>query len=289
MPSAVLVDKNIGQVDVKMASKILEAAKETKKDVSVIVADEKGKEQYSWTFTGSDLTNSDKRIADVNLSLKVEKANDDAGLKELLKNDASNTETENTYGLVVNFNHEGDLPSQASVKIYVGNLVGASSNSGLTENKKVYLYHYNNATGKLETLPYSSAYQVDKEGYITINILHCSDYVILPYQADNSTITSLRSQIKVTPAKKTLQWGKSTTIKIVLPKTLEQVSSLKEQTSNSAIGAVTVSYTSSNKKVASVNSKGKITANGTGTVTITTKLTLYSGKTKTTKTKITVK
>lgn len=287
IPSAILTNHNIDVTDIKMDSEILEAAKKAEKDVTISVANEEGREQYSWTFTGSNLSTSDNKIADVNLSLKVERASDNADYKELLKNDANNAATENTYGLVVNFSHVGDLPSQASVKIYVGNLVGTAS--GLSENNKVYLYYYNSTTDKLETLPYSSAYQVDKDGYITINILHCSEYIILPKQADNSIITTLRSQIKVTLTKKTLQVGKTSTIKVNLPQTLELVNKLTDKTSSSAAGAATVSFVSSNKAVATVNSAGRITAKRTGTVTIATTVKLYSGKNKTVNIRIFIK
>ena len=102
---------------------------------------------------------------------------------------------------------------------------------------------------------------------------------------------SLKNQIKVTPLQESLTLGKktSTNIKIELPSTLQLVNDLKDKTSQSAIGAVTVSYSSANKKVATVDKNGKIKAVGAGKSVITTTLKLYSGKVKKVKTKITVK
>lgn len=52
---------------------------------------------------------------------------------------------------------------------------------------------------------------------------------------------------------------------------------------------VTVSYSSSNRKVASVSKDGTITAKKSGTVVITTKVTLQNGQTKINQTKVIVK
>ena len=178
------------------------------------------------------------------------------------------------------------MPAQAAVRIYVGNLVPDASG-------KVYVYHYNPETKKLETLPYSSGYQIDSEGYITVKLLHCSDYVVLPKPASSAVMTSLINQISITAGTGTLYYGGtrdySTKLTLTLPPTLELVASLEDKTSSSAIGAVVVSYESNNKKVATVSSDGTITATGTGKATIRTTVTLYSGKTKTFTTKVNVK
>lgn len=194
---------------------------------------------------------------------------------------------DNSIGLLVDFGYEGILPGQASVRIYVGNL------SGVILGSKVYLYHVNPETGKLETLPYSWSYVVDKEGYIIFNVIHCSDYAVLYKEAASSEITSLKDQINVTPAKMTLYTGVGnpsfSSIAIDLPATLELIGSLKYKTSQPAIGGVIVAYRSSNTKVVKVDKNGKISAVGVGSTNVITKVTLYSGKTKTFKTKVTVK
>lgn len=268
-------------MSIHLTKEILQTAKDKKKNIRISVVDEVGRESYSWSFTGEDLANSNRNMTDVNLSLKVEEIGDIADLNQLLSGE------EEKKGLVVSFSHDGLLPAQAQVRIYVGN------KEGIKPGDIIYLYHYNQSTGKLDTLPYSSNYIVDKDGYITIDILHCSDYVMLTKETKSSRITSLRDQIKISPARSTLYiggtTGATTNIKIELPATLEFVKDFKEQTRSSAIGAVTVTYKSSNEAVATVDSNGLVTVKKVGTAQITTVITLYSGKTKTQFTMITVK
>lgn len=258
----------------------LKAAKDSKKNVTVSVVDEKGKENYTWSFAGADLAGSLQEVSAVSLSLRVEPLADNTQLKEILPDSG-------TKGLVVNFDHEGILPAQASLRIYVGN------QEGFTAGDKIYLYHHNALSGKLEALPYGSGYTVDKDGYVTVSILHCSDYVMLSAEADKNGVVALKNQITVTSGAKTLYAGgtkgTTTNIRIDLPATLELVKNLKDKTSGSAVGAVTVTYKSGNNKIATVDSKGKVTAKGKGTVKITAVLKLYNGETKTVVTTLTVK
>jgi predicted outer membrane repeat protein len=270
------------QPELLMTEAFLQLIKESGKEVSVTVYDGEGRERYSWNFTSEVLEKSEQKLKEVNLFLKVASPNSDDELLSLLKE--SKADIDNS--LVINFGHDGVLPGQATVRIYVGD------QPGMTEGSKVYLYHYNKLSEKLETLPFSSGYVVDKEGYITIDILHCSDYVVLPKEADRSVITALKDQITINASKPEIYLGgtKDGTAEIIinLPPTLELVASLEEETRSSAIGGVTVAYRSGNKKIATVDEQGIITAKGTGTVTIYSTVTLYSGKSKTFKTNVTV-
>ncbi len=92
------------------------------------------------------------------------------------------------HGLVVSFGHHGILPAQARVRIYVGD------QKGVKAGDQVYLYHYNSEAGKLEALPNSTNYKVDEDGYISIDLIHCSDYVILPKEAGGKDVISLADQ-----------------------------------------------------------------------------------------------
>ncbi|MFA9465418.1 MAG: FN3 associated domain-containing protein [Velocimicrobium sp.] len=258
-----------------------EAAKE-KEDVRVVVNNKEGKELYSWKFAGEDLANSQQKLSDVDLALSLEKAIEDENVSKLLLN--GNPDENLNNAIVLNFNYEGVLPSQATVRIDVSNLIDSS-----LYGHRIYVYHFNTSTKKLENLPYSSFYKVEDDGYITMNILHCSDYVILPKKADSNAVASLRKQIKVTPGKKTLFVGKTKNIQIDLPQTLEMVTYLKDKTSSSAIGGVKVRYKSLNTKVASVDKAGKIKAKKKGSTTIITTLTLYNKKKITVKTTVVVK
>lgn len=255
---------------------IFETAKTLNNNLTISITDKDGKVRYSWSLNADELTISKNKITDVNLFLNVDDVNDNAEIMKILGVE------KDVQGLVISFEHNGILPTRSNVRIYVGDL------KGTTPGRKMFLYYFNHKTGKLETLPYST-YIIDKDGYISINILHCSDYVVLPVKAASDQITSLVNQITINPTRKTLYLGGSTSIKVGLPSTLELVSSLKDRPSLAAVGGVVVTYRSSNKKVAIVNKEGKITAKGVGKSNIITTITLYNGKTKIFTTSITIK
>lgn len=283
IPDSLLNDTN-ADYTIQLDAEILRMAKETETELHISVRDEEGIERYSWSFAGEDLAASDNDITDMDLSLQVEKLENHQEVTELMsQRDQGDRNQEN--GLIITFSHHGSLPAQASVRVFVGNM-------GYSEGDKLYLYYYNTETGNLETLPYSTNYTVDSQGYITVNITHCSTYVLLPDQAKGEIITSLREQISVTPDTVALYHGSDkyakAKINIKLPETLEVVKNLKDKTSGSAIGAVTISYQSSDKKIVSVDSTGNITAKKPGKATIKVTATLYSGKSKTFKIPVTV-
>ena len=255
---------------------IFEIVKSLNKNLTVTIMDKDGRVRYSWHWNADDLAISKNKITDVNLFLAV---NDVNGNIEIMKTVAVGKDIQ---GLVISFGHNGILPAGSNIRIYVG------EQKGIKPGGKIFLYYFNHKTGKLESLPYST-YIMDKDGYISVDILHCSDYVLLPEKAASNQITSLRNQITIAPAKKTLYVGGNTSIKVGLPSTLELVNALKDRTSQTAVGGVVVSYRSSNKKVAIVNKDGKITAKGVGKCKIITTITLYSGKTKIITTSITVR
>ena len=281
LSSDVLNNENIDYVNIKLESELLKAAAESGKDVKISVKDENGKEQYTWSFTGDDLKNRKNAVSDVNLSLSVAGISEDQKLNTLIN---GKSDADNSGNLIVRFNNEGSLPAQASVRIYVGDII--------KNDNEVYVYHYNEAAGMLETLPFGFSYAVDAEGYITVNLIHCSDYAVLQEEAKGSVVNTLREQISITPKTKTLHVGgadnTTTDIVVKLPETLQLVASMKDKTLSSAVGAVTVAFKSSDNKIATVDSNGKVKAVGTGTATITATVTLYSKKTITFKTTIKV-
>jgi hypothetical protein len=287
IPKSLQNSENVGNINCVLGKELFMAARDDNKDISVSVSDEEGKEQYAWTFTGNNLVELNQDIEDVNLSLDVEAIND-TDLKELLSNSDSKGKDgdEQRKGLVINFSHHGDLPSQASVRIYVG------SHEGIKSGDKVLLYYYNSETNKLDSLPYSSGYTVDAVGYVTVQILHCSNYVLLTKAPDNRVVTALIDQISAYVTEKTLYLGGTTGFStdyiITLPSTLEWVPK-NDKTSSTAVGAVNIAFTSNNPKVATVDNLGHITAQSIGTCTISAKVILYSGKTKIYKTTFSVK
>jgi hypothetical protein len=258
-----------------ISSDIIQEALEKGENVVVTVKDENDNELYTWIFDAEEATGT---VSDVNLTIEVQPIEQTEELKESLGDN---------QGLVLSFGHDGELPATATVRIYVGNL------ENIEPGMQIYLYHCNKETGKLETLPYSSRYTVDEFGFITVNLVHCSDYVVLKEEASVDLITSLRNQMEATVNSNTLYVGGSkdnkTTINIKLPATLVLVDKFSKGAASKAKGEVTASYSSNNAKVAKVAENGTITAVGKGKAVITVTLTLYSGKIKSFKFNIVVK
>ena len=134
------------------------------------------------------------------------------------------------------------------------------------KGQKAYLFYYNPITRQLE-LQTSSF--VDEDGYVEFNLPHASDYVILIH--DESLLKDEINNITVTPAKKILYYGgtkdKSITMKTILQKSLQEAV-------DSGIYENSVTYLSSNPKVASVSKTGKVVAKKAGKTIITTLITL---------------
>ncbi|NLO08738.1 MAG: InlB B-repeat-containing protein [Clostridiales bacterium] len=278
-----LSDDQLRDLSIILSKELLNAIRETGKDIIVSIEDEKNKAIYQWYFDGESLKNSKKKIDDINLALYVSSVNQNSNIQGLIDNMPNRGRQEQGY--VVSFMHDGALPIVCDVRLYLG------ENSSFKEGDTFILYHYNPKTGKFETLPYST-YTIDKNGYITIRISHCSDYVLFPEAVSSRLITSLRNQISISSSDKTLYLSdvdNKANIQINSPEHLVEVKEISEMDKESGVGVYTVKYKSSNDKVAVVNEKGEITAKGKGTCIITTTVTLYSGKVKTVETLITVK
>lgn len=287
VPDSVLMNEKLN-VNINLDADLLAAAQKAGDDLSVSVKNDKGRELYTWSFDGKDLAKAGQIKEDINLSLKVTEISDQEALKEMINDPAS---PEKAKGILLDFGEEGTLPTKASLRIYVGDYAKKDANGNYIASK-IYLYHYNKETGKLETLPHSSAYQVDKDGYVTIDLVHCSDYVVLTSPVKKSSMATLRSQIRITPRNLKLLsvTGKNTAkIQIALPETLQIVEALKDETRNAAVGAVTVNYTSADESVAAVDKYGTVTAKKAGKTDIYVNITLYSNKTKKVRIRVTVK
>jgi hypothetical protein len=138
------------------------------------------------------------------------------------------------------------------------------------------MYYFNPDTKKFDKLP-DSEYTVDDEGYVTISIVHCSDYILLPKMAGKDVTTELLDQVKVNVSGGILYVGgtiSSKKITVILPVTIDNTAK--------------VTYTSSNTAVASVSSSGLITGKKSGTAVITTLVTLKDGTNKAFKTNVAV-
>ncbi|SFS00788.1 tandem-95 repeat protein [Anaeromicropila populeti] len=232
---------------------ILKAAKTNEKGLSIVVKDKNQKECYTWMFAKDQLLKAAEEMEDINLGMQLKSQE---------------------AGVTVSFEENDKLPVSARVNINL------EDQPGIVPGSKVNVYHYNETTKKYETLPYSSNYYVSEDGSVSINIVQGGTYVVLSNKLSAQTVTTLKNQIKVKSEKSKLKLGQSTKVKVTLPVTLQSVKSLKSKTDSSAIGAATVSYSSSNKQVATVNKSGQITSVGVGKTIITTTIKLYNGQKK---------
>ena len=117
----------------------------------------------------------------------------------------------------------------------------------------------------------------ERSGYITVSAPGLESYQIYVYQVENEiSLDTLLQELSISVTKKTFKKGKTTKIKLNYPEGL-YASDIKS-----------VKFSSSKKKVATVNSKGVVKGIKKGKAVITVKVTLENGSSKTFKAKITV-
>lgn len=173
VPSIIANNTNSSvSVSVSLPAEVLQTAKDTQKDLTFSISDaQSGRELYSWSFSGASFNQSISPVAPVNLALSVTPVAGNSSPAAV----AANSST----GVIVGFARNGLLPALAAVRVYVGNQAGVTPNSGM------YLYYYNSSSNLLENMP-QGRYTVDSNGYVTLTIAHCSEYVLLPDKAKNS-------------------------------------------------------------------------------------------------------
>ncbi len=155
--------------------------------------------------------------------------------------------------------------------------------------ERVYVYRVNEVTQRLETIKGGYSAVVDKNGKVTFYATDGSTYVVLNQKADASLITPLKDQIKLTTAKSSVKSGDSISMDVDLPDCLELTDKVTSKTTSDAVGAVTITYQVSDKKIASIDKTGMIKAKAKGEVIITATIKLYNGSTKNVRLKLKVK
>jgi hypothetical protein len=173
VPSGVAKDTNENlAVTINANKEILEAAKAALSDVTIKIKDADTQQlAYSWTFRGADLAKSTTQMTDVNIAMSVHLTTEVPKVHVL---------TPSNKGLVLSFDHSGVLPSVASVRF-------SALEKGFKPGQTLYFYHYNPTTKQIESLG-KDAYTVDADGNVTVQIYHCSDYVLLPKAARSITL-----------------------------------------------------------------------------------------------------
>lgn len=269
-----------------LPSTVITNAKAEKKQVKVQVKDSANKNIAAWTFTKSALTAYSVKKENVNLlvtSNTVSKA--DKAASDIVTKDKNNKADKAVF---VGFKNGKTLPAPAMVTIPV------SGKGKVKAGDKLYLYVVNKKTKKLEEVP-NNAYKVSEAGNVSLNVIHGTDYVLLPKKPDSKTVTSLTSQVTVKVNGKTAKaqtikgTNKKVNAKVTLPITIKKVTTFSKTDESKAITQAKVQYKSSNSKVVTVSKSGVITSKKKGKATITTIVTLKNGKKKEVKTTITVK
>ena len=160
---------------------VFKSLKGTERTLTVM-AEEDNRLLYSWKFTGTGIADPD--IA-MDFTIAQEKENKKAG--SLMAKGSEN--------LYLEFAHEGELPGLAEIEIYAG--------SSFKDGQNLYLYYYNTEKNAME--PVQKNIKV-VNGYVTVQIKHCSTYVLTTKQIRKSeqfpaVIVDKTDNTKKTPAK----------------------------------------------------------------------------------------
>lgn len=151
-------------------------------------------------------------------------------------------------GVVITLGQNGELNKFGSVTVDVGGSLGKESGD------KVYVYGFNSATKKLDELPVTK-YTVDKKQNISLTVGTYSKYVVLPEETSQEVITiASRSKVSKTLS---IKKNKNKQINITLPMDIGK-------------DDVTITYKSSDSKIAYVSKVGKVYGKKKGKAVITT-------------------
>lgn len=136
-----------------LPKKVLEEAKESKKELSITV---NGSDSYQWSFDGAALASA--QVSDLNLLMEVDSAKD-ADVKNLINKEGK--------GMVLSFAQQGTIPgAKATVNV---------AKMGWKAGDVVTLSYYNPQKKALETV---KAYTVGQDGKVTIDVAKGGKYAL---------------------------------------------------------------------------------------------------------------
>ncbi|MCI9078146.1 MAG: hypothetical protein HFH68_04340 [Lachnospiraceae bacterium] len=144
----------------------------------------------------------------------------------------------------------------------------------LIKGKKLYIYAYNNNTGKY-TMVNAKTYKISGNGSLTLTMPAGKNYILLDKADSKKAEKKIMKTIKLSAVEKTARTGKK--VKIPFNKKMDKAS-IKKITASSA-----------NKNIATVLKSGKIKTKSKGSVVINVKVTMKNEKTKKLNFKIIVK
>lgn len=187
-----------------------------------------------WSFNGADI--KDENLAGIgNIKISVKNVAEEENQEPINNIDAK--------AKVIHFDYHGVLPGKASVKVKVDNPQDVMG-------KDLTFYYFNPETQKPEKI--QGPLSVDNDGFVTVEIEHCSDYFLSEY--DN--LADAPEPINLTVNKSEVNLVEGSSEKLVVNVTPE---------------GTEVQYSSSNEEVAKVSSTGVIEAVAKGEAVISVK------------------
>ncbi len=269
-------DKDISVGKVLLTKESVSSAAASGKNLVIKIISNVQAETYNVTIPSGQLGKIDRDIDVTVKNNKISGIKGDKGknIKSILS--ASGVKTADSYVVSVAANN-----TNAGIK------VTAPVISSAKKGDNVYVYCYNNKTGKLDEIA-NSKRKVLSGRKLTFESYSGNDYVITNKELSGKNVVTLLGSTKVKAGKVSIKKGGETKINVVLPAGLVSKTSLKK---NVPYGkqAVVIQYKSSDTKVAKVSKDGTVKASGTGKTVITVKIKLADGKVKTVKKKITIK
>ena len=122
-------------------------------------------EGITWRFEGTSIT---EEIKDVDLNVQIRKVEED----DSASGEAIEETLKNNPGIVMEFPENGNLPGKATIQLKVD----YAMRDYLGSETGLYVYYYNNETGKLELI--EGDVRVVNDTYVEFTITHCSYYVL---------------------------------------------------------------------------------------------------------------
>ena len=141
---------------------VIEGINETEYDINKIITEQEVTVElhkkdsdifYSWSFDKDKI--GDTLSLDFELNFNSPKEEEIASLAP------------NNDKMFLSFDHHGDLPSKARIRVSVAGTY--------TDGEKLYLYYYNEEKKQLE---YIDRNLEVKDGYVEFEIDHCSEYLL---------------------------------------------------------------------------------------------------------------
>ena len=232
-------------------------------------------EGYVVTIPAKQLAKISENVEEINITIAVEKVADVANTskKDNITDLVTKSKGKKAKTCVVEVAENAEVTAGMNVKIPVKEKAGNSD--------KVYIYKYDNKTGKLVEVA-NSKQKVAEDGTVSIAAAGGTDYVVSAKKLSGKNVETIRDGISVSVSKKTAKAGKEISIRVSLPETVSRKAKFGTETA-------VITYKCSDSKVASVSKDGKVTTKKKGTVVITTNIKLSSGQKVTEKQKIVVK